>query len=222
MQITTEQQKRLRAEEERKRELANREDVLKNAQDDAEAAATCIREHEAWLTRANQITPPPYGMTRAQRDKERRDVKKVMERLRKMVGRPHELKLQWAHIDEARKRKEEENEKLQRAAREEKEREAVIAEAINWLTDNTDKRLGIDYSVGEAIRVANDVALEQEIKVLEATRNTWYKFDGQNCVDPCAGWDGRSRRCECGNRRVEWVEGLGHSFKHPHAEAVTY
>lgn len=23
--------------------------------------------------------------------------------------------------------------------------------------------------------------------------------------DECAGWDGRSRRCECGNRRVDWV-----------------
>lgn len=31
-------------------------------------------------------------------------------------------------------------------------------------------------------------------------------FDGQNCSDynddACAGWDGESRRCCCGNRRV--------------------
>lgn len=29
------------------------------------------------------------------------------------------------------------------------------------------------------------------------------RFDGQNC-DECPGWDGLSRRCECGNRRVYW------------------
>jgi hypothetical protein len=33
-------------------------------------------------------------------------------------------------------------------------------------------------------------------------------FDGNNCDDlddnVCDGWDGRSRRCECGNRRVSW------------------
>ena len=34
-------------------------------------------------------------------------------------------------------------------------------------------------------------------------------FEGQNCNDwlegeSCGGWDGVSRRCECGNRRVSW------------------
>lgn len=35
-------------------------------------------------------------------------------------------------------------------------------------------------------------------------------FDGKNCEDVgeegtfCSGWDGVSRRCDCGNRRVEW------------------
>ena len=36
------------------------------------------------------------------------------------------------------------------------------------------------------------------------------EFDGMNCNDylgedddECTGWDGESRRCSCGNRRVE-------------------
>lgn len=33
-------------------------------------------------------------------------------------------------------------------------------------------------------------------------------FDGKNCEDidnnECSGWDGVSKRCECGNRRVYW------------------
>jgi len=28
-------------------------------------------------------------------------------------------------------------------------------------------------------------------------------FEGNNCEE-CAGWDGLSDRCECGNRRVYW------------------
>ena len=38
------------------------------------------------------------------------------------------------------------------------------------------------------------------------------EFDGMNCNDrmdpddpPCTGWDGKSHRCECGNRRVSWT-----------------
>lgn len=36
------------------------------------------------------------------------------------------------------------------------------------------------------------------------------EFEGQNCYDwndegECRGWDGKSRRCDCGNRRVDWV-----------------
>jgi hypothetical protein len=37
------------------------------------------------------------------------------------------------------------------------------------------------------------------------------EFDGHNCADvwdegeSCEGWDGVSKRCQCGNRRVDWV-----------------
>lgn len=47
-------------------------------------------------------------------------------------------------------------------------------------------------------------------------------FDGQNCNDysdefECVGWDGESRRCSCGNRRVDWEyysdsEGVVHAY----------
>jgi hypothetical protein len=40
---------------------------------------------------------------------------------------------------------------------------------------------------------------------------TFIDFDGKNCDDcnsdsdpKCHGWDGISRRCDCGNRRVDW------------------
>lgn len=38
------------------------------------------------------------------------------------------------------------------------------------------------------------------------------EFEGMNCNDyladgelPCPGWDGRDKRCVCGNRRVYWA-----------------
>lgn len=37
----------------------------------------------------------------------------------------------------------------------------------------------------------------------------WQRFDGQNCPGPCRGWDGKSRRCECGNRRVYFDSTVG-------------
>ena len=44
-----------------------------------------------------------------------------------------------------------------------------------------------------------------------AKENGPINFDGMNCNDykedhevDCDGWDGVSRRCECGNRRVYW------------------
>ena len=32
----------------------------------------------------------------------------------------------------------------------------------------------------------------------------FYRFDGDETCEECPGWDGLSRRCECGNRRVYW------------------
>lgn len=44
-----------------------------------------------------------------------------------------------------------------------------------------------------------------------AAEEVFVDFEGMNCNDylddddvECCGWDGESRRCECGNRRVNW------------------
>jgi hypothetical protein len=50
------------------------------------------------------------------------------------------------------------------------------------------------------------------------------EFDGQNCNDyleddqePCQGWDGIERRCQCGNRRVNWVLSDDETYIYPEA-----
>lgn len=45
----------------------------------------------------------------------------------------------------------------------------------------------------------DQLVLEAQAKIVDYT-----EFAGQNCDGPCLGWDGHSRRCECGNRRVSW------------------
>jgi len=61
----------------------------------------------------------------------------------------------------------------------------------------------------------NDLTRDQKIEALvEAARpaeGDFIEFDGQNCgewaeddTEACRGWDGRSPRCDCGNRRVYW------------------
>lgn len=45
---------------------------------------------------------------------------------------------------------------------------------------------------------------EEAVAAAKPKEGDFIDFDGQNCEDPCAGWDGESRRCECGNRRVSF------------------
>ena len=47
-----------------------------------------------------------------------------------------------------------------------------------------------------------------------AEKIVWLAFAGQNCANPCRGWDGIDRRCDCGNRRVCWAD-----EEHSYAEA---
>jgi hypothetical protein len=56
---------------------------------------------------------------------------------------------------------------------------------------------------------------EQAVAAAElAADESWdhVEFNGMNCndwlsegADECPGWDGVSRRCSCGNRRVYWA-----------------
>ena len=50
-------------------------------------------------------------------------------------------------------------------------------------------------------------------KLRELEEDEFIDFNGFNChewshrnddEELCSGWDGRSKRCECGNRRVDW------------------
>ena len=75
-------------------------------------------------------------------------------------------------------------------------------------------------SLNDYIEKANDVAFELECKRRE-TDDEYIDFSGDDNCEDCAGWKPGERRCNCGNRRVSWVESYSHSFKDPsiYAEA---
>ena len=116
---------------------------------------------------------------------------------------------------------------IQRDAEEHRRKKAVDAvkvkeaeqhaRAIAWLAVRG-KVPGKDYPVEHAIEAANGIAMDEEIARRTADQ-AWHDFDGGTCEGPCAGWDGRSRQCDCGNNRVCWERGYGHSFENPYVYA---
>lgn len=87
--------------------------------------------------------------------------------------------------------------------------------AICWLIAKG-KRYGEDFTVESAVRMAEQIAYDEEVARSQGPEGSefWHNFDGNNC-DSCIGWDGRSHRCNCGNRRVSWSQSAGHTFENP-------
>jgi hypothetical protein len=97
---------------------------------------------------------------------------------------------------------------------------AQTVHAVKWL-EARGKIQGTDFEIANAIEVANDLAYEQEAERLQE-EGGMRSFSGDDSCENCGGWDGVSHRCECGNRRVSWAQGYGHSFKNPYVYAEAY
>lgn len=108
--------------------------------------------------------------------------------------------------------------------KQQKESEARLvnlkADAVLWLKENG-KIQDKDFTLDNCIEIADNLAYEIEKERLIKIGGL-FDFDGQNCDGPCNGWDGISGRCDCGNRRVSWTTGYGHSFKNPDVRGEAY
>lgn len=118
------------------------------------------------------------------------------------------------------KKAREEKEKAEKAKKAEAELQALQAKAILWLQERG-KKLGEDFRVADAIETANAIAFEEEVARKRAEGGL-FSFSGEDSCEDCGGWDGESRRCECGNRRVSWESGWGHSFLNPYVHGEAY
>lgn len=135
----------------------------------------------------------------------------------------YDCKSRW---DEVERREKAEDEKRQKELKAKQESDALIqlqTEAVVWLQERG-KVLGTDFTVANALSYANDLAFDDEVakRTLDALQSGGIGFSGEDSCEDCSGWDGQSRRCNCGNRRVNWESGWGHSFKTPHIDAVAY
>lgn len=83
------------------------------------------------------------------------------------------------------------------------------------------KALGADFTSANAVAVANDIARVEEIARRMAEGGP-FEFSGDDNCEDCSGWDGESRRCACGNRRVSWVETDWHTFEDPSVRGEAY
>lgn len=80
---------------------------------------------------------------------------------------------------------------------------------------------GTDFTADNAASLALSLVAQEEIarRTAKAVAGALIQFSGGDECEGCAGWDGESRRCLCGNRRVSWnIEG---TFEEPriYAEA---
>lgn len=96
----------------------------------------------------------------------------------------------------------------------------LLAEAIAYL-GSKGKKVGIDFTAETARQEADSLAYELELERLKEDGGP-FDFSGDDSCESCDGWDGESHRCSCGNRRVSWAQGYGHSFKNPYVVAEAH
>jgi hypothetical protein len=108
-----------------------------------------------------------------------------------------------------------------KAVKEEREKEMeahrknLTKEAIKWLEER-DKKLFVDFDIDEAISYADQLSLDEEVLRKQKMEEMW------DCgCDECGKWDGKSNRCNCGNRRVYWASDM-HGFQEPHIYPEVY
>ena len=63
-----------------------------------------------------------------------------------------------------------------------------------------------------------DSLVRKKLHEMDMNNEKYIDFNGnETCFDyhdHCDGWDGRNDRCQCGNRRVMWVESDGEVYAH--------
>jgi hypothetical protein len=80
-----------------------------------------------------------------------------------------------------------------------------------------------DFMEEEMFDLADGLAFDEEVdKRVRELKGGYIFFDGDDeCVN-CRGWNGKSRRCDCGNRRVNWAWDDHGTFLHPILYAEAY
>lgn len=96
-------------------------------------------------------------------------------------------------------------------------------EAVKWLLGKG-KVYGTDFTADNALETANEVAFEEKkAQEIESIKKTGFiDFCGSDNCEGCLGWNGEDRRCDCGNRRVDWTRDWQFDYKDPQIYGEAY
>jgi len=189
-----------------------KEENLQLAKEYSDAARELLAEFEEVLDKVNREFKPEYGLSPAKERKEKEPTQ-AYQRLQTAVSTYNRIKASY----ESRERTEKEKADREKAEQQQKALEAektqLVNQAIKYCLDNG-RQFGDGLSVENAIQIANDIAFNKEVEHREAQAGDDYiGFEGQNCEDPCEGWNPGGHRCQCGNRRVSWEENWNADFR---------
>jgi hypothetical protein len=202
-------------------ETLSSEENLRRAKEFSETASEYIERFDELCKSANKFVPVSILETPSKRKK--------LESLQEVYNRL--VSARWAYNTtkatyESRERME--REKLEaikvKEMKTQLEESRIIDtnEAIKFCLENG-RTFGDGLSVENAIVIANDIAFDNEVKRRnKEIGDDFIDFDGQNCEDECAGWNPSDRRCQCGNRRVDWTDGYNSNFRNMHIYAQAY
>lgn len=185
----------------------------------AATASSILHEISELFKRADSLMPGKFGYNKRERDKAH-SWAGIGERLRGAIHRPAEIDREIEYLDRAAAEKAKVEAKAKADKAEAEESVKLRDRAIAWLLAKG-KKLGEEFTSENAVQVADSIAYTEEV-ARRSEECGFINFSGQNCDGPCEGWDGKSHRCDCGNRRVDWTQGWNHSFEHPDIEAEAY
>lgn len=199
-----------------------KEQNLQLARESTDLAKSFLNQFAELTAAANMAFPTTrFGLSTSQREK----TKTTAEVLKRLQEAKQTLSNTESFYRD-KERQEAELERKQKAETSKQEadlkRNQILNEALKYCLDNG-RTFDNGLTVDNAIQKANDIAYVKAIREREdSIGDDYINFSGQNCEDPCAGWNPNDYRCQCGNRRVTWTEGWSSDFRNMTVYAEAY
>lgn len=195
-------------------EKLTKEENLELAKAYTDKANDLLARFKAIVDEANKEFPGrTFGLTKSKLEKHR-SPNEAYDRVYSATRSAYNVKSTYEMRERMAKEKADKEAQAEKLKQIEVEKSNLVNEAIAYCIANG-KIFGQDgFTIETAISIANDIAFDNEVDRREAEIGDGYiSFSGQNCDDPCDGWNPKHHRCQCGNRRVSWSEGWDCNFK---------
>jgi hypothetical protein len=203
------------------KENLSKEENLKLAKEYGDKAKSFLEQFNNLLKEANREFPGrTFGLTKSKLEK-LKTPNEVYDRLHSASRSLYNTESTYHTRERFQKEKEDREKQAELLKQRESEKSNLANEAIAYCLSNG-RTFGDGLTIETSISIANNIAFNKEVKRREEEIGDWLiEFDGQNCEEPCNGWNPQHHRCECGNRRVSWSESYDSNFKDMsiHAEA---